>query len=258
MTSETANDVKDKIVDKNSSRRRSDNCSFDVSAQFDEIFAVEQNQVQARISPQPPTNEIESEKKKKNESIEDIIFSDEDIPISEVIKRDQVEEVAFTKTKLPECQEVPSGANKEATMFVTTPILKSRTPIVGKSSEKTNKRVSWVDQKIDDLGCSPPKLVRKEEIIEKDVKADEDDVRAANEDADESSDVFGDTFENMDFAELSLAEANEAGRRHHNVNNKSCPKTPNFAACSEELILEESEQVGYTFKIYGSKKNMYI
>ena len=243
MTSAAKNDDEDNSAVKNSSPRRSNNCSFDVSAQFDEIFAVEENQVQARISPPPPSNEIESEKKKENESNEDLIFSDEEIAISEAIITNQVEGAGFTKTKLSECQEP-----QEVTKLVTTPILKSKSPIGGKSSEKKNKRVSWVDQKMDDLGCSPPKLVRKDDVKD---NAVENDVKANDDNANESSDVFGDTFASMDFAELSMAEANDAGRRLNNVNNKSCPKTPNFAACSEELILEESEQVGIIFKTYS-------
>ena len=130
---------------------------------------------------------------------------------------------------------------KSSTALITTPILKHKSPIV-RSSERKNKRVSWVDQ-VKDTGCSPPKLSKLPEniLIE---KLTENDVASENDKNcfDESNDVFGDTFASMDFADMSMAEAKDSERRLNNV-NKSCPKTPSFAACSEELLLEDSEQV---------------
>jgi hypothetical protein len=108
----------------------------------------------------------------------------------------------------------------ELNKLLTTPILKHKSPNI-QSSDRKNKRVSWVDQKAD-IGCSPTKLTEVKDIHN------------------ESEDVFGDTFQDMDFADMSLVEAKD---RQDNLNNKSCPKTPNFDACSEELLLEESEQV---------------
>ena len=72
---------------------------------------------------------------------------------------------------------------------------------------------------------------------------------ANRESANESEDVFGDTFCDMDLADVSMEAVNNArtgvdttnkNASNSNVGNKSCPKTPGFEVCSEELLLEES------------------
>jgi len=52
--------------------------------------------------------------------------------------------------------------------------------------------------------------------------------------ADDSLDVFGDSFADADLENISFVEPAKNGISV----NKSCPKTPLFEACSEELVLE--------------------
>jgi len=71
------------------------------------------------------------------------------------------------------------------------------------------------------------------------------DVAKNGPESDDSDDVFGDTFCDMDLADMSMNDAkNDGGRTLNdasgNAGNKSCPKTPGFDVCTEELLLEES------------------
>ena len=212
------------------------------SAQIEELFKIEEDQVQAPNENSPTLLAKNVGEKSKN--------SNKYKPITSLIKnKEQNNQISSDNNKQISSDHGESSKNlcpkivfeKSSTALITTPILKHKSPIV-RSSERKNKRVSWVDQ-VKDMGCSPPKLSKLPEniLIE---KLTENDVVSVNDKNcfDESNDVFGDTFASMDFADMSMAEAKDSERRLNNV-NKSCPKTPSFAACSEELLLEDSEQV---------------
>ena len=222
------------------------------SAQIEELFKIEEDQVQAPNENSPTLLAKNVGEKSKN--------SNKNKPITSPIKnKEQNNQMSSDNNKQISSEHGEYSSKnlcpnivfeKSSTALITTPILKHKSPIV-RSSERKNKRVSWVDQ-VKDMGCSPPKLSKLPEnvFIEKLTenilieKLTENDVASENDKNcfDESNDVFGDTFASMDFADMSMAEAKDSERRLNNV-NKSCPKTPSFAACSEELLLEDSEQV---------------
>ena len=210
------------------------------SAQIEELFKIEEDQVQAPNENSPTLLAKNVGEKSKN--------SNKNKPF--IKNKEQNNQMSSDNNKQINSDHGESSSKnlcpnivfeKSSIALVTTPILKHKSPIV-RSSERKNKRVSWVDQ-VKDTGCSPPKLSKLPEniLIE---KLTENDVASENDKNcfDESNDVFGDTFASMDFADMSMAEAKDSERRLNNV-NKSCPKTPSFAACSEELLLEDSEQV---------------
>jgi len=182
------------------------NKSFDSSRLVEEIFETEMNQVQAQFSPN----------------------SDEPQPEgADVVDAGQSNDAPLVRD--PKVVEA-------ATAF-TTPILKSRSPLsrILNSSEKKAKRVSWVDQKMADNGGSPLAVSKPAEVAK---SSDGGGSTAAD---DESIDVFGDTFCDVDLADVSMSGGKkDDDDRSVNAVNKSCPKTPGFEVCTEELLLEES------------------
>ena len=185
------------------------NKSFDSSRLVEEIFETEMNQVQAQLSPN----------------------SDE--------PRLQLANIETDQNCDGGGAQEPKVIEGVAAAAFTTPILKSRSPLsrILNSSEKKNKRVSWVDQKVDDNGGSPMAVKKADEVAKNGVNGNEG--RVAN--GDESIDVFGDTFCDVDLADVSMTGAKKDDSRGLNAAaNKSCPKTPGFEVCTEELMLEES------------------